>query len=104
MHADHQLVGAGHLQERGQPLPHRRLGPDKGVAQGVPHAGHLFSFHVVAGLGLGRHEAAPDDKLLFGGYPEGVVVEEGAVRPWEAPGTGFERKANLYRAFAPLMG
>ncbi len=69
----------------------------------VPHAGHLFSFHVVAGLGLGSHEAAPDGKLLFGGYPEGVVVEDGHVKPWDAPGTGFERKANLYAAFAPLL-
>lgn len=69
----------------------------------MPHAGHLFSFHVVAGLGLGRHEGAADETLLFGGYPEGVVVEDGAVRPWEAPGTGFEKKANLYRVFAPLL-
>jgi L-alanine-DL-glutamate epimerase-like enolase superfamily enzyme len=69
----------------------------------MPHAGHLFSFHVVAGLGLGSHEAAPDDALLFGGYPEGVKVEDGHVRPWDAPGTGFERKANLYRVFAPLL-
>ncbi|MGH7004965.1 MAG: enolase C-terminal domain-like protein [Alphaproteobacteria bacterium] len=70
----------------------------------MPHAGHIFSFHVVAGLGLGRHEAAPDEALLFGGYPDGVVVEDGAVRPWDAPGTGFERKPNLHRVFAPLIG
>jgi len=70
----------------------------------MPHAGHLFSFHVVAGLGLGRHEAAPDDALLFGGYPEGVAVEEGFVKPWDAPGTGFEQKPNLHRMFAPLIG
>ncbi|MFO0987195.1 MAG: enolase C-terminal domain-like protein [Alphaproteobacteria bacterium] len=69
----------------------------------VPHAGHLFSFHVVAGLGLGSHEAAPDGRLLFGGYPEGVAVEDGHVTPWDAPGTGFERKENLYRVFAPLL-
>ena len=69
----------------------------------VPHAGHLFSFHVVAGLGLGSHEAAPDGKMLFGGYPEGVAVEDGHVTPWDAPGTGFERKENLNRVFAPLL-
>jgi L-alanine-DL-glutamate epimerase-like enolase superfamily enzyme len=69
-----------------------------------PHAGHLFSFHVVAGLGLGSHEAAPDDALLVGGYPEGVTVEDGHVRPWDAPGTGFELKPNLHRVFAPLIG
>lgn len=70
----------------------------------MPHAGHLFAFHVVAGLGLGSHEAAPDAALLFGGYPEGVAVADGHVRPWDAPGVGFERKANLYRVFAPLIG
>ena len=70
----------------------------------LPHAGHLLSFHVVAGLGLGSHEAAPDEKLLFGGYPEGVAVEDGHIRPWEAPGVGFERKPNLQRVFAPLIG
>jgi L-alanine-DL-glutamate epimerase-like enolase superfamily enzyme len=69
----------------------------------LPHAGHLFSFHVVAGLGLGRHECAPDDAQPFGGYPAGVVVEEGHVRPWDAPGVGIELKANLYAAFAPLL-
>lgn len=70
----------------------------------VPHAGHLFAFHVVAGLCLGRHESAPDDGLTFGGYPDGVRVEEGAVAPWDAPGTGIERKANLHAAFAPILG
>jgi L-alanine-DL-glutamate epimerase-like enolase superfamily enzyme len=69
----------------------------------MPHAGHLFSFHVVAGLGLGSHEAAPDSALLFGGYPEGVAVEDGHIRPWDAPGTGFERKPNLKRVFEPLI-
>ncbi|MCW5772308.1 MAG: mandelate racemase [Rhodospirillaceae bacterium] len=70
----------------------------------MPHAGHLFSFQVVAGLGLGRHECAPDSTQLFGGYPDGVVVEDGFVKPWDAPGTGIEGKPNLYRAFAPLLG
>jgi hypothetical protein len=69
----------------------------------VPHAGHLFSLHAVAGLGLGMHECAPDETLPFGGYPDGVTVEDGSVRPWESPGVGFENKANLYRVFAPLL-
>lgn len=68
----------------------------------LPHAGHIFSFHVVAGLGLGRHEAAPDAAALFGGYPAGVAVEDGAVRPWDMPGVGFEAKANLHAIFRNL--
>src|SRR5690606_7821635 len=35
----------------------------------VPHAGHLLSAHVAAGLGLGGHETAPSHALL-GAYPE----------------------------------
>ena len=70
----------------------------------VPHAGHLFSFHCVAGLGLGLHEAAPDETSLFGGYPAGVHVEDGAVTPWDAPGAGFERKANLWAVLEKLAG
>ena len=69
----------------------------------MPHAGHLFSFHVVAGRGLGRHAAAPDGAVLFVGYPAGGTGEDGHVRPWQAPGTGFELKPNLHRVFAPLL-
>ncbi len=68
----------------------------------LPHAGHLFSFHAVAGLGLAGHEAAPDDSALFGGYPEGVKVEDGYVRPWDMPGVGFEAKPNLFALMREL--
>jgi D(-)-tartrate dehydratase len=71
--------------------------------QFVPHAGHLLALHAVAGLGLGVHEAAPDDKLLFGGFPEGVTVDNGHVRPPDTPGVGIEGKRNLYAAFRDLV-
>jgi L-alanine-DL-glutamate epimerase-like enolase superfamily enzyme len=70
----------------------------------LPHAGHLFAFHVVAGLGLAGHEAAPDEATLLGGYPDGVRVEGGFVAPWDAPGVGFERKPNLYAVLRRLIG
>ena len=35
----------------------------------MPHAGHLFSFQVVAGLGLGRHESAADSGRCSGVIP-----------------------------------
>ena len=60
----------------------------------VPHAGHLFAANVVAGLGLGGHEAAPDPGLVFGGFPDGWAIEDGRLRLGEAPGTGFEAKPN----------
>lgn len=69
----------------------------------VPHAGHLFSFHTVAGLGLGMHEGAGDESTPFGGYPEGVAVQGGSVTPWDFPGVGFERKPNVYAIFRKLL-
>jgi L-alanine-DL-glutamate epimerase-like enolase superfamily enzyme len=68
----------------------------------LPHAGHLFSLNVVAGLGLGGHECAPNPDQLFGGFPDGVRVEDGYVRPPELPGVGFEGKPNLYRLLREL--
>ena len=70
----------------------------------LPHAGHLFALHVVAGLGLGGHEAAPDPSGLIGGYASDTVVEDGFVRPGEAPGAGFELKNNLYAVFREMTG
>lgn len=69
----------------------------------LPHAGHLFSLQVVVGLGLGGHEAAPDPASLIGGYARDTVVEDGFVRPGDAPGVGFEGKDNLYAIFREMM-
>lgn len=60
-----------------------------------PHAGHLFSAHLVAAFGLGSHEAAPDATRLYGGFWDGTTVSAGRVTLPETPGVGFERKANL---------
>ena len=64
--------------------------------QFVPHAGHLFNAHCVAGLGLGMAEAAPDASLVYGGYWDGVRIDGGRVKIPDAPGVGFERKSNLF--------
>jgi L-alanine-DL-glutamate epimerase-like enolase superfamily enzyme len=68
----------------------------------LPHAGHLFALNVVAGLGLGGYEAAPDPDQLFGGFAEGTLVEDGWVRPPEHPGIGFEHKPNLFTIMRSL--
>lgn len=65
-------------------------------SQFLPHAGHLFAAHCVAGLGLGMSEAAPDASLAYGGYWDGVRVAGGRVTIPDAPGAGYERKANLH--------
>jgi L-alanine-DL-glutamate epimerase-like enolase superfamily enzyme len=64
--------------------------------QFMPHAGHLFAAHCVAGLGLGMAEAAPDVSLPYGGFWDGARVANGQIRIPDAPGAGFERKANLH--------
>ncbi|MGQ0652708.1 MAG: enolase C-terminal domain-like protein [Betaproteobacteria bacterium] len=64
--------------------------------QFMPHAGHLFAAHCVAGLGLGMAEAAPDASLAYGGYWDGVRVDAGRVRIPDAPGAGYEAKRNLF--------
>jgi L-alanine-DL-glutamate epimerase-like enolase superfamily enzyme len=71
-------------------------------AQFLPHAGHLFAAHCVAGLGLGMAEAAPDASLPYGGYWDGVRVDGGRVTIPDAPGAGYERKANLYALLESL--
>ncbi len=65
--------------------------------QCAPHAGHLLSMHVVAGLGLGRHETAP-----FSRYVPGRPVEEGRVQAGEQPGVGFEVTPRMLTAFSSL--
>lgn len=70
--------------------------------QCIPHAGHLLSLHAAAGLGLGGHEAAPDPTLLYGGFHDGAMVENGLVTPPQSPGIGFETKANLWAILEPL--
>jgi L-alanine-DL-glutamate epimerase-like enolase superfamily enzyme len=72
-------------------------------AQCYPHAGHLLALNVVAGLGLGCHEASPDPDSVLGGFPEGVLVADGKVGRPEAPGLGVEAKPSLYAVFADLL-
>lgn len=62
----------------------------------LPHAGHLFAAHCVAGLGLGMAEAAPDATLPYGGFWDGVRVDGGRVTIPDAPGAGYEAKSNLF--------
>jgi L-alanine-DL-glutamate epimerase-like enolase superfamily enzyme len=70
----------------------------------APHAGHLYAAHLVAGLGLGAAEAAPDPALSYGGFWDHVPVREGRVRIPELPGVGYEAKAHLFAHLEPLPG
>jgi L-alanine-DL-glutamate epimerase-like enolase superfamily enzyme len=62
----------------------------------IPHGGHQMSLAIAAGLGLGGNESYPDLFQPYGGFPDGVKVENGYVDLPELPGIGFEGKADLY--------
>ncbi|HUQ28358.1 MAG TPA: mandelate racemase/muconate lactonizing enzyme family protein [Usitatibacter sp.] len=68
----------------------------------IPHGGHQMSLNIAAGLGLGGNESYPDLFQPFGGFPDGVRVEDGHVTMPELPGIGFEGKADLYKLMREL--
>jgi L-alanine-DL-glutamate epimerase-like enolase superfamily enzyme len=71
-------------------------------ARCVPHGGHQMSLNIAAGLGLGGNESYPDLFQPFGGFPDGVRVEDGHVTMPELPGIGFEGKSDLYKLMREL--
>jgi L-alanine-DL-glutamate epimerase-like enolase superfamily enzyme len=56
-----------------------------------------MSLNIAAGLGLGGNESYPGVFQPFGGFADGIPVEDGYVRMPDVPGIGFEAKADLYR-------
>ena len=71
-------------------------------ARCVPHGGHQMSLNIAAGLALGGNESYPDLFQPYGGFPDGVRVENGYVTMPELVGIGFEGKADLYREMKAL--
>jgi len=69
----------------------------------VPHGGHQFALHVAAGIGLGGNESYPGVFQPFGGFADGVPVEDGRIRIPDAPGIGIELKADLYAEYRRLL-
>ena len=61
----------------------------------IPHGGHQMSLNIAAGLGLGGNESYPDLFQPYGGFPDGVRVEDGFITMPELPGIGFEGKSDL---------
>jgi L-alanine-DL-glutamate epimerase-like enolase superfamily enzyme len=72
------------------------------AARCVPHGGHQMSLNIAAGLGLGGNESYPDLFQPYGGFPDGVRVEDSYVTLPELPGIGFEGKADLIREMRAL--
>jgi hypothetical protein len=68
----------------------------------IPHGGHHMSLMIAAGLGLGGNESYPDLFQPYGGFPDGVRVENGRVTMPELPGIGFEGKSDLIKVMREL--
>jgi L-alanine-DL-glutamate epimerase-like enolase superfamily enzyme len=68
----------------------------------VPHGGHQLSLNMAAGLGLGGNESYPGVFQPFGGFADNLPVENGYVGLPDAPGIGFEEKANLWNVMREL--
>jgi L-alanine-DL-glutamate epimerase-like enolase superfamily enzyme len=68
----------------------------------VPHGGHQMSLNIAAGLHLGGNESYPDVFQPFGGFADGISVEDGYVRLPGIPGVGFEAKAKLHALMREL--
>ena len=68
----------------------------------VPHGGHQMSLNIAAGLHLGGNESYPDVFQPFGGFADGIRVENGYVGLPDIPGVGFEAKSALYAEMRTL--
>ncbi|WP_416424986.1 mandelate racemase/muconate lactonizing enzyme family protein [Pseudomonas sp. App30] len=68
----------------------------------VPHGGHQMSLNIAAGLHLGGNESYPDVFQPFGGFADGIRVENSYVGLPDIPGVGFEAKAALYQVMREL--
>ena len=71
-------------------------------ARCIPHGGHQMSLNIAAGLGLGGNESYPDLFQPYGGFPDGVVVEDGHITMPDLPGIGFEGKSDLIEVMREL--
>ena len=70
----------------------------------IPHGGHQMSLNIAAGLGLGGNESYPDLFQPFGGFPDGVKVENSFITMPDLVGIGFEGKADLIKVMRELSG
>ncbi|MDF1608706.1 mandelate racemase/muconate lactonizing enzyme family protein [Hoeflea sp. YIM 152468] len=68
----------------------------------IPHGGHQLSLNIAAGLKLGGNESYPEVFAPFGGFADGIKVENGQVGLPDAPGIGFEQKSELIKTMRSI--
>ena len=61
-----------------------------------------MSLNIAAGLHLGGNESYPDVFQPFGGFADGIAVEDGYVALPQVPGIGFEAKSKLYALMSKM--
>jgi hypothetical protein len=61
-----------------------------------------MSLNIAAGLGLGGNESYPGIFQPFGGFADGIRVENGYVGLPQFPGIGFEAKNELFTVMKAL--
>lgn len=69
----------------------------------IPHGGHQMSLNMAAGLGLGGNESYPGIFQPFGGFADGIAVEDSFVSLPNTPGIGFEEKRELISLMRVLV-
>ena len=61
-----------------------------------------MSLNIAAGLGLGGNESYPGIFQPFGGFADGIPVEDSYVPLPDIPGIGFEMKSELFTVMKAL--
>ena len=62
----------------------------------IPHGGHQMSLNIAAGLGLGGNESYPDLFQPYGGFPDGVRVDDGYIVMPELPESALRASPTLF--------
>ena len=76
---------------------------DELATESNTHALTLYRIlRFLAGLGLGGNESYPGIFQPFGGFADGIPVEDSYVKLPDVPGIGFETKNELYRVMKTL--
>ena len=69
----------------------------------IPHGGHQMSLNIAAGLHFGGNESYPGVFQPFGGFADGIAVQDSYVGLPSAPGIGIEEKSALYAVMRGLL-
>jgi hypothetical protein len=70
----------------------------------IPHVEHQMFLNIAAGLGVGDHESWSRLFQTFGGFADGIPVQNSYVTLPEFPGIGFESKKQLYSVYEDALG